>query len=132
MAETFPQLKDLNEEKLEAVVSAAFVKQVETSTTAPRSVTRALRISRGVSRRKLKKIFASVNDRVQPVVCDANIRGDIKGVLNRRNVGMIVGLILPHLGVSPVVAPPLWVIALAVFILRVGLDMYCRGYRKAR
>ncbi len=68
--------------------------------------------------------FALYNEKVKGVVC--RNKDEFSSLIDIRNVAAMVTLLLPVLGVAPAAAPPVAAIALAVVILRVGLNEYCR------
>lgn len=69
--------------------------------------------------------FVRTNDAVREVVCTNS--DEIKDVITADNVSTLVLLILPALGMTNAGVPPAAAIALAVFLLKVGLNAYCRG-----
>jgi hypothetical protein len=71
------------------------------------------------------KAFIS-KDKVKAFVCEPDNRKLVDDSLNAGNVGALVALLLQAFNIAGVV--PLAIIALAVLLLRMGLNTYCRGY----
>jgi hypothetical protein len=65
-------------------------------------------------------------DKVKEFVCDPDNRKLIDDSLNAGNVGALVALLLQAFNIAGVV--PLAIIALAVLLLKMGLNTYCKGY----
>jgi hypothetical protein len=64
------------------------------------------------------------NDRIREVVCSN--KELLSGAIDAANISALVALLAPTLGFPPT-AVPAAVVALAVLILRIGLNQYCRG-----
>jgi hypothetical protein len=69
--------------------------------------------------------FVRTNEAVREVVC--NNKDEFRDVITAENVTALVLLLLPAMGMIGGSAPPAAAIALAVFLLRIGLNEYCRG-----
>ena len=75
--------------------------------------------------KRVGEAFLKANDRVRGAVC-AN-KAAFDGIIDAGNVTNLLLVILPALGMTGVGAPPGAAIALAVFILRIGLNEYCKS-----
>jgi len=74
---------------------------------------------------RLGEAFLKTNERVREVVC--NNKTQFSGVINGDNVTKLLLIVLPALGMIGVAAPPASAIALAVFLLKIGLNEYCKS-----
>jgi hypothetical protein len=79
----------------------------------------------GLSR--IGRIFVDTNTRVRNVVCSS--KAEFSGAISVDNVSNLLVIILPALGAAGIAAPPASAIALAVFILKIGLDQYCKDFQ---
>lgn len=68
---------------------------------------------------------ASFSAKVKSVVC--NNKDIIGEKLTVTNVAALVSVLLPAFGIAGIV--PVAVLSLAVFIIRIGLNEYCRGFK---
>ena len=74
-------------------------------------------------------ILVETNARVRAVVCSSKNRELLSDAIDTGNVSMLVGMLLPALGL-PGINISLGVIALAVLILKLGLNRYCQGFKE--
>lgn len=66
--------------------------------------------------------------RLREVICSPDNKSLITGTIDVANVTTLVGLVLPMMGWSPA-AVPAGVVAVAVLVLKIGINQYCRGYQ---
>jgi hypothetical protein len=79
-----------------------------------------------ISVRGVGERFALYSSKVQGVVC--RNKDAFGSLIDASNVTALVALLLPTLGFAATAVPPAAVIALAVVILRVGLNEYCKNF----
>lgn len=72
----------------------------------------------------LGRLLVSTDQRIREVVCSN--KELISVAIDTANVSALVALLAPTLGFPPT-AVPAAVVALAVWLLRIGLNQYCRG-----
>jgi hypothetical protein len=70
--------------------------------------------------------FLAKDSGVREVVCTN--KDEIKDTLDATNVSALVTLLLPVFGLPPL-AIPLAVISLAVLIIKIGVNEYCKGFK---
>jgi hypothetical protein len=120
-----PALEQSSNEELLAAIGSIPLDPVFTNVRSPQEIAEYSIPGFGLAR--LGEKFINTNQHVREVVC--RNKSSFSGLIDVRNVSALVVVILPALGITAVAAaPPVAVMALAVFILRLGLDEYCRGY----
>lgn len=70
----------------------------------------------------------ALSQNVRHVICDAANKDLITTSLDAANLTNVIVLLAPVLG-FPSTAIPVGVISLVVFIMKIGLNRYCLGYR---
>jgi hypothetical protein len=70
--------------------------------------------------------FLQTNQRLRQVVCEARNKKLISDQLTTGNVTTIVNALLPVFGIAAGAVLPLSIVALAVLLLKIGLNVYCR------
>ena len=64
---------------------------------------------------------------LRAVVCHPDNKALITGTIDVANVTSLVAVVLPLMGMAAAAAP-VGVVAVAVLILKIGVNQYCRGY----
>lgn len=73
------------------------------------------------------KEFVETDQGIHDVICNTDNKGLILGTIDAANVTSVIVLLAPVLGFPPA-AVPAAVISLAVLVLKVGINAFCRGY----
>ena len=108
----FPVYRDQDEETL--LAEAGRLALVNASFAAPLSRAALVALGRGL---------VGADDRIREVVCTN--KDIISTAIHAINVSALVALVAPTLGFPPT-AVPAAVVALAVLLLKIGLNQYCK------
>jgi len=128
VADVLPHLATLRVEDLETAIALGLLAHEERGQAMAHSLAPGVIAARS-EQPSLGTILAVANERIRPYVCTPDSKTNIKGTLDVTSVSALVALILPAFGLAAGAVPPTIVIAVGVYILKVGLDTYCRPYR---